>query len=877
MGNSCSASLGHPEVSESGQTAILHPHSQLHPVFLAGAGRCGECEADECGPLCPDNSQPNLLIQSSEHPLLKSNLSSAPRTPRGPAPPWAAVQRTAPVDRTATGATPPRSPTPPRVTPPGLPEEDGRNSMSLLVLTQTLDSQCMQELFGAARSGNAMLLSVLLQKVNGVALGMATANVFDKTSNGSPTAEQCQKAADLVAALLTKARDVGNASRDNLLGVAAFGGHVESCVILLGARADPTAVDSLGCTALHRAAEGGSLLTVLAIMDRLQSNQRSLTVSELASSDGESPEMLAALAGASDICRAFEVFRDMQAEAEKRQLGSMPDLAAAGGSRGRTGRAVAVLDLSEPPGAAGAAGGATELLRRAAAGTQLVPDIFERIPEDSAALQRFLEKAANGVLCAEEYLLSTDWNTNDAGLDSSVRSFVSTVDLRATWQKIRIEAVRSEGAAVPGSTASSNNWLEEFWQTHLTAETMVATLRSATGDTFQLLLTVLWLYTRESWLRHVVDTLAATLALAGPSSSSGEGATGGTTGATADSQRLPSQFDIVAPFLEHLGPIMRLVQCALAWFEEAGIRHTAPTYRPLSLPMLGLQRLVDRFLTRRKGQDAETESQTQRMQSLTNGVWLSMGSGTFFSSAASKADAIKRLIRTHSNVLLVLRPDEHSPSYPKHMTLRGSSVDDTLFPLETIFRITHITRSVSSELDPEGASSASSLSKTRWPVMVIELAATARSSEALDLLDQRGALGPGELELRLRSWTSAAARDHEPQRLYEAAEILSKASGAQSSEGSQNSKALSNTRISQALAMLKEASIAAEAASGGGDTASGQLAAKALLLKARLSPASRDEDCKKAVSLLAGSLGKSHALTMEAVLTARSLGVTVQV
>eukprot|EP00438_Fugacium_kawagutii_P032979 Skav223889 [mRNA] locus=scaffold1226:701620:704054:- [translate_table: standard] len=52
---------------------------------------------------------------------------------------------------------------------------------------------------------------------------------------------------------------------------------------------------------------------------------------------------------------------------------------------------------------------------------------------------------------------------------------------------------------------------------------------------------------------------------------------------------------------------MQLVQAALGWFEEANIHHTAVTYRPLLLPMLGLQKLVDRYVAFKKSEGHKDE------------------------------------------------------------------------------------------------------------------------------------------------------------------------------------------------------------------------------------------------------------------------------
>merc|ERR1712151_333583 len=171
------------------------------------------------------------------------------------------------------------------------------------------------------------------------------------------------------------------------------------------------------------------------------------------------------------------------------------------------------------------------------------------------------------------------------------------IELRSAWQRVRIDSIKAE-------SANLNPEIDEFWQTHLSAETMVSTMRSAIGDTFQLLLTVLWLYTREAWLRHVLDSLAVALHAASASGTGGTCMGEGATGATPLwRQDLPSALQPIAPLVDALAPCMQLVQSALCWFEEAGIRHSAPTYRPLSLPMLGLQRLVDKYIEGRRASE----------------------------------------------------------------------------------------------------------------------------------------------------------------------------------------------------------------------------------------------------------------------------------
>jgi len=170
---------------------------------------------------------------------------------------------------------------------------------------------------------------------------------------------------------------------------------------------------------------------------------------------------------------------------------------------------------------------------------------------------------------------------------------------------------------------------------------------------------------------------------------------------------------------------------------------------------------VDKYIAaRRRGEDSEGRNgESQSTSSLESGAWVTLGAGTFFSSMSQRSDAIRRLSKSRCNVLLVIRPDEVAPCYPKHMSLRGSSVDDTLFPLGALFRITRIQRTVSSELIPEVSKSSSS--NSRWPVMIIELLAVSHHTEVLELLERRGDLGAGELESRLEAWISEAPSSEE--------------------------------------------------------------------------------------------------------------------
>ncbi|CAE8627909.1 unnamed protein product [Polarella glacialis] len=842
---------------------------------VPAAMRTGSCMEDQCGP-CDEDQSLDPAAFASEHPLLQEQRGgSEPRSPRGPMPPWAVTVRSRTIDRTATGATPPRSLTPPRSTPPGLPDEEVKNAATILSLVSSFGASFMKDLFAAVRRGDLGAVNSLINRVTATAYTLACGgSEAELPEIGSAvSAEKNEKSAELVAGFLSKARDASSQQKDTLLGVAALGGHVQIVQLLLTSRAEPLAADDKGNNALHKAAEGGNVLTTLVVLDRMQSNDRSISVSELANSDGETPEMAAALVGACDICRAFEVFSDMQHDAEMKQLGSnlpAPDLS--GGHRvDGTGDILACIDINAMAASATAVASAS-LLRRSSVGTRLVQNLFQRIPEGEKELQAQIDRVCTGLSAAEDYLRRTTWNPSDPGLDPALRSFVATAELRSNWQKIRDEAVKND------PSEGFDPGLEDFWQTHLTASSMVSTIRQAMGDTFQLLLTALWLYTREAWLRHILDALASALhAASAPKVPDGdEGATGATPLWSASD--LPSAFQIVAPLVEALAPCMQLVQSALGWFEEANIRHTSATYRPLSLPMLGLQKLVDRYLALRQQTDSSKEDESlANSGDLTLGAWISLGAGSFFSSLSSRAMAIRRLSRTRCNALLIIRPDERSPSFPKHMSLRGSSVDDTLFPLETVFRIARITRTVSSDLDAEGAAFGRAGS-SRWPVMIIEVYASNRYLQSMEVLQKQGDLGPGELASKLEEWTKAAPTGQDYDRLLEAGELLGKTAAASTvappkagpAKQAAKATALLSPFAAKAARMLSDSATSAEAA------CRPEVAARALLAKARYCrTAGQESDCRKAIALLEKSLGEGHPEVSRAKSAARDMGVHV--
>lgn len=684
---------------------------------------------------------------------------TTPRTPRGPAPPWAAElpERR---DRTATGCTPPRTPTAVKTVPPGLPEEEAQESG--MALAGSFGPEFLQELFRQAREGDAGRMSVQLQKVHSVAFSLLGGSGIGFADGGNHSVmEQSEGAAELTSDFLDKVRDSDNST---LLGAATEGG-VSVVHMLLQHKASPSVSDRKGQTPLHKAAEHGCLLTALMLLDRMQASDRSVTPT--ANVDGETPEMLAAMAGHGELCHALEVFKQMQADALSRQLGSALQAPDPSGHRISTGDALSLIELGQ-----GMSAHAAVLLRHSCIGSQLVPNLFQRIPDEQEELVAMVERVCTGLVTAERFLLSHAWDASDPGLDPALRSFVTTAELRSQWQKIRQEALRAKGAGWVLELlcdAGAQLELDEFWQTHLTAEAMASTMRNAVGDTFQLLLTALWLYTREAWLRHTLDALA--LALQHLPEEAAMGATGS---APESFPAVPTAPQLV-PLLEALAPCMQLVQSALGWFEEANIHHTAVTYRPFLLPMLGLQKLVDRYVAFRKSEASKDESR------LDSAFWLSLGGGSFFSSLSSRNSAISRLARTRCNVLLIIRPDEKIPSYPKHMSLRGSNVDDSLFPLESLFRISRITRTVSTELDVDGTCG---LSSSRWPVIIIEVYSVSCFSEAMETLHLEGQLRPNELLSKVEEWIASSPLEHEAERYYLAGVLLAKASRSSHSKAS---------------------------------------------------------------------------------------------
>jgi len=879
MGNACGATIARPleTVHRScGRLAGNDDHS----------GYQDDDDVHNCG-LCDQEVQSGTLHGAPGVLSAWDNMQQddgTPQTPRGPIPPWAVAAGGPPIDRTATGATPPRSPTPARMTPPGMPDDEAREAITVLSLHSTFDAAFLQDLFGAARSGNTNELSTLLHQVHGGALTLVCNS--SGSNQGQVAAERCEKAAEMVANFLSKARDNAATPRETLLGAAASGGHLEAVQLLLSSRADPVICDDQGNTALHRAAESGRLLTVLLVLDRMQATARALNVSELQNEEKESPEQLAMWSGASDVCRAFEIFGDMQNDAELRQLGSGLPTDMPSSQRGTTASdVIALMDLAADATNQQGSQGPAAMLRRAVAGGGLVPNLHIRIPDDEGELRILINKACRGIQVAEQHLLKHDWDPSDPQIEPALRPLVTTLELRRSWQLLRLDVLKQE--QVEG--------VEEFWQTHLSAETMVATMTNARGDTFQLLLTVLWLYTREAWLRHVVDALAIALRNVGmPPVSTANSAADGATGATpllapVEGKRTDiwnctsAQSRLVIPLVEALGPCLQLVQGALSWFEEKGIRHQGLTYRPFSIPTLGL-RAIERHMSANSVETGNSNSAAERSRrrielELSTGTWVALGAGAFFSAMSSRSAALRRMTHTRCNVLLVVRPDDRGPLFPKQMSLRGSAVDDVLFPMGALFRVVRITKTVSSDLDPDGCGQGTN---SRWPVHIIELAAANRFLESMEVLEKNNDLGCSELEMLLQHWVEGGAVSDHPGRLLQAGELLGRCSAygstrIASGDGSGTTPSATGARIDCALDLLCQAAAQAEKASDA------VTAGRALLAKTRcqkslgtgrlFEPSHAATDAKHAMKLLEESLGANHPETCAARTAWRELGV----
>ncbi|CAE8724028.1 unnamed protein product [Polarella glacialis] len=866
MGSGCAVALAQPIVDC--QSCHYDYRSDdaygAQPVWpqSCGSNYAGDAVAEDIG-LCCSRSRPpapaavgrQSSMENRLHPLLLlgANLeASTPSTPRGPAPPWvvaaASSRSRPPIDRTSTGATPPRMFEQAMTSPLGLPEELAPFAQShYSPLLGALGASFGQELFRAARSGDASSLKQLLRHAQNSSLGIAC----QSSPLGAATSDQAEEA---VAQMLSVVRDQN--AGETLLGCAAKEGKAATVHLLLESRADPTAVDSRGRMALHRAAESGSLLVTLMVIDRLQGLDRGFTTTDFVDLKGETPGMVAASTGAIEVCRALEAFGDMQNDAEQRRVGNST------GHEGTFGGFLAHLDMGLPE-SLEAANFATTLLRQAALGTAMVPALAPKLSETEPELRELLEQACQKVREAEDMLLGTSWSPNQPGLSSALRSFARTAELRARWQRLRTEAQQAEGRTEE---------LRDFWQTHITAETMASFARSQGGSLQQVYLGVLWLYSREAWLPHVMDSLACALqhtADDGMSSPSVDGATGATPllqrrfddscrSASREEAALASQ---LRPMAQALAPMAQLVQGALAYFRACGVQHDGVTYRPIAVPTNSLRKLIDRYLSQReKRLEEASASQPEDLEEGIgkDGIWFSLGSGSFCGSLASRAEAEKQLAKLHCNVLLTIQPAAKSPSFPEHLSLKGGG-DDVFYPIGTLFRLVRLSRTTSSEMEPEACPRGT---ESQWPVTVIELEAADGRPEALELLHRRGLLAPGHLQEQVRSWAEEGASPggERRRRLGEAADLLLRcASTCESADCKDSYPEAASALLAQSAALA---------------ASSGDVLGEVDALLRRAACGARDAalyEAEEAVCLLEASLGSSNPEAQSARATFQAL------
>ncbi|CAJ1416411.1 unnamed protein product, partial [Effrenium voratum] len=615
---------------------------------------------------------------ATPHPLMCSRQEEP--TPRGPTPPWAVAASEHRIDRTSTGATPPRMLAPTRLSPPGLPEELDQNHNQPALL-MALGLNFSREIFRAARLGDVVVLEKLLEDAY-------------QAQNADRHVRNVVERED-IAMLLSLARDCSTG--ETLLGAAAKHGEAAAVQLLLVNMADPLVCDSRGRMALHRAAEGGDVLTALLVLDRVQSINRYASLTEFVDNAGDTPGTLAAVAGCSALCTALEVFGDMQLDAEQQYFGQL-------GRQGVYGGLLAPVELAT----SSPSKQDMRLLHQASVGTCLIGQLWMNI-EEGPGLEQVLDEAFAGLQKAEDLLLSTRWTQSRS--DASLKALAKTLDLRVRWQRIRLDASKLAETEV-----------EEFWHTHLSAKRM-AQLTRAPGSLQQLYLGVLWLYTRESWLPHVLEAIAGAL-----------------RGCEEDGSYLFASPFPMKELTEALSPLAQLVQAATCFFRCNGVRHEGVTFRPLVVPSTGLQDLIDKYLANKDDSKKANEAWA--------GSWFALGSGSFPTAFASRWDAGKRLVQTNSNVLLAIQPDLKSPSYPEHMALRGGG-DDVIYPAGTLFRLVRLSRTTSSDLEPQACPKGSQM---QWPVTVVELMATDPRPEAFLLLEDWNGLDPGQLEALLASW-----------------------------------------------------------------------------------------------------------------------------
>jgi len=598
---------------------------------------------------------------------------------------------------------------------------------------------------------------------------------------------------------------------------------------------------------------------------------------------------MAALSGASEVCRALETFADVQDDAWMWQVGRLRDFSHSNAAVPMVDGLIRILDLDAQAGS-DAYAAASVLLRETILGTNLVPEPFKKIPDDAVQVRCWVDRACRGLRVAEDLLLKGPGELGNGDSGIATQCFLKTVELRGTWQGLRMAAVK---------TACCGKPLDDFWQTHLTAEAMVSALTRSCGDVFQLLLVALWLYTREAWFRHILDAcfglprigcsrrLAGVVpvdACSGSSSDVAEGTTGATPlrpvlppnrgVAVVEVQQTPRLPGPTGPLLEALAPSAQLVQTALAYFDERGVRHTQVVYRPLVIPAQRLRRLTAQF--------AATSSAVCRKSSLhavdcnvagdshgavrygakqeearlaaETGPWLVLGAGGFLSAMSSRTEAVRRLVQTRCNVLLAIRPADDGPCFAKHLALKGNSVDDVLFPAGVLFRVTRIKQTFNCDLDPliTGCQE-----EARWQVTVIELASSDRFLEAAALLERRGALTPLELDSALHDWGAAAAAEERPQRWLAAGKLI-----------------VGGDRPQAAASLLERAALLAEELGDGLCVARAQIMHARCMLSTCSCLEGGADSCaapfvlrgkiQKALDLLIACLGEDHAEVQEA-------------
>ena len=69
-----------------------------------------------------------------------------------------------------------------------------------------------------------------------------------------------------------------------------------------------------------------------------------------------------------------------------------------------------------------------------------MPRLSQHLPEDAAAFELALNKALAGLEVAEELLLNSSWSPTRYAMEPNWKAVAKTIDLRARWQRIRIEA-----------------------------------------------------------------------------------------------------------------------------------------------------------------------------------------------------------------------------------------------------------------------------------------------------------------------------------------------------------------------------------------------------------------------------------------------------